>query len=237
MNDNIFVPKYAITPDITSALESIDRNSWLVDNMLIMPRHEAQLRWLWRDVRIRRVTGTTRIEGARLDEAAVSRLVGRNLTGNYTDDERANINALSAYEFIDFLGDQHDIPMDELVIRELNRQFMRGYAETLTPGAYRKGSNRVGNFSPPDQGDVPSLMRSFALWLGENGETHPVLKAGIAHIHIAAVHPFWMEMVGLLEECLPLFSKGHHLDSGDFYRLRHTYFESETTISGLLSGP
>jgi Fic family protein len=34
-------------------------------------------------------------------------------------------------------------------------------------------------------------MRSFVLWLREDDETHPVLKAGIAHIHFVAIHPFW----------------------------------------------
>jgi Fic family protein len=34
-------------------------------------------------------------------------------------------------------------------------------------------------------------MRSFALWMREDEETPPVLKAGIAHIHLVAIHPFW----------------------------------------------
>ena len=109
-----------------------------------------------------------------------------------TEDERANINALQAYEFIDFLSDQPDIPVDELVIRQLNRYFMNGASDTLTPGSYRKGPNKVGDFITPDQGDVPALMRSFALWLREtDGELHPVIKAGLAHIHLVAIHPFW----------------------------------------------
>ena len=35
-------------------------------------------------------------------------------------------------------------------------------------------------------------MRSFALWLRqENEELHPVIKAGLAHLHMVAIHPFW----------------------------------------------
>ncbi|MCH7511914.1 MAG: Fic family protein, partial [Chloroflexi bacterium] len=112
--------------------------------------------------------------------------------GKPTEDELANLNALRAYEFIDFLSDQPDIPIDELVIRQLNRYFMEGVPPTLTPGTYRKGKNSVGNFNPPDQGDVPDLMRSFALWLrNEDEELNPILKAGIAHLHLVAIHPFW----------------------------------------------
>ena len=69
---------------------------------------------------------------------------------------------------------------------------MEGAPPILTPGTYRKGKNSVGNFNPPDQGDVPDLMRSFALWLREEDEElHPVVKAGIAHLHLVAIHPFW----------------------------------------------
>ena len=153
-----------------------------------MPKHEV---WLRREIQIKRAVGTTRIEGATLDEKDVSALVGRSSSGKYTEGQQANVNALDAYEFIDYLSDQQDIPIDELVIRELNRKFMYGSPEMLTPGVYRKGQNTVGNFSPPDQGDVPNLMRSFTLWLREENDIHPVLKAGIAHIHFVAVHPLW----------------------------------------------
>ena len=188
MTDTIFAPQFDITPRIRHALEEIERHSWLVENMLIMPKYQA---WIRREVQVRRAAGTTRIEGASLDETEVGRLVSRQPSGNLTEDERANLNAIEAYEFVDYLSDQADIPIDELVIRQLNRYIMRGAAETLTPGAYRKGQNMVGDFTPPDQGDVPSLMRSFALWLREDDETHPVLKAGVAHIHFGAIHPFW----------------------------------------------
>ena len=188
MNDSIFQPHYDTNSIISHAVGEIDRKRWLIENMLLMPKHEA---WLRREVRVRRAAGTTRIEGAGMDEEAVGRLLGQAHVAKPTEDERANLNAAQAYEFIDFLSDQPDIPIDELVIRQLNRYFMSGAAQTLTPGVYRKGENKVGSFVPPNQGDVPGFMRSFALWLRDEHEIHPVIKAGIAHIHLVAVHPFW----------------------------------------------
>ncbi len=188
MMDNIFRPHYNINAAITTDLQDMDRQVWRVNNMLLMPRHEA---WLRREIQVRRASGTTQIEGSKMDEAAVARLVNHGVGGNPTEDEQANLNALRAYEFVDYLSDQQDIPIDELVIRELNRQFILGGPELHTPGVYRKGQNTVGRFTPPDQGDVPALMRSFALWLRQDGEIHPVLKAGLAHVHLVAIHPFW----------------------------------------------
>ena len=188
MNDSIFRPNYTITPGTEVALSDLERQKWLIENMLLMPKHEA---WITRDVRIRRATGTTRIEGATLDEEAVRGLERSGPTGRHTEEEHENLNALQAYDFIDFLSDQHDITLDELVIRQLNRDFMKGFSDTLTPGSYRRGESKVGMFTPPNQGDVPSLMRSFASWLREDQELHPVIKTGLAHIHLIAIRPFW----------------------------------------------
>ena len=188
MNDIIFTPRFRITPKIEAAIAQVDRNRWLIDNVLLMPKHEA---WIRREVSVQRAVGTTRIEGASLDEEAVGKLLRKAQPGKLSDDEQANLNAVNAYEFIDYLSDQTDIPIDELVIRQLNREFLKGAQENLTPGAYRKGQNTVGNYAPPDQGDVPPFMRSFALWLRSDDELDPILKAGIAHIHLVAIHPFW----------------------------------------------
>ncbi len=187
MNDSIFTPEFNLTPAIEGAIEEIDRK--LIENVLLMPKHET---WLRREVAIQRASGTTRIEGASLDETAVSNLLRKGPTGKLSDDEEANLNAVRAYEFVDYLSDQADIPIDELVIRQLNREFLYGASETLSPGVYRNGQNTVGRFIPPDQGDVPAQMRAFALWLrADDDDLHPILKAGIAHIHLVAIHPFW----------------------------------------------
>jgi Fic family protein len=187
----MFEPKFQMTDKIRGNIEDIDRNSWLIDNMLIMAKHEA---WFRREVSIERATGTTTIEEVGMDEEAVRDLAKRDHVVIDSDNERANLNALRAYEFIDYLSDQPDISINELVIRELNRQFLRGAPEILTPGVYRKGQNKVSNYDPPNQGDIPDLMREFSSWLevGEvNNEMHSILRSGIAHIHFAAIHPFW----------------------------------------------
>ena len=188
MNDNIFAPNFNITPRISAVLDVIDRDKWLIDNMLLMPKYQV---WIRREISVQRAAGTTRIEGADMDESGVSKLARDGVQGTPTGHELANINALNAYEFIDYLSDQLDVPIDELAIRELDRIFIRGASSQLTPGVYRKGQNRVGNFTPPDQGDVPILVRAFCNWLQSDDDLNPILKAGIAHIHMVAIHPFW----------------------------------------------
>ncbi len=191
MNDTIYSPRFKMTSVITACIDSAERSSWLIDNMLIMPKQES---WIRREVSVRRAAATTRIEGASMDADEVSELAKRPPKGRVSEDEQANLNALEAYRFVDYLSDQPDIPLDELVIRELNRYFLKDIDETLAPGVYGNGQNKVGGvYMPPDQGDVAPLMRGYAHWLSTNGsdELHPFVKAGLAHIHLVAIHPFW----------------------------------------------
>ncbi len=190
MTDNIYAPRFELTASLKATIDAIDREQWLVDSMLIMPKYEE---WIKRDVWTRRVAATTAIEQLGIGEEAVEELARRGAAKGRPDEtQQANLNALRAYEFVDYVSDQSDIPVDELVIRELNRVFMRESPDALTPGIYRKGQNKVFNFNPPNSGDVPGLMRGFARWLREdNDSVHPILRAGLAHIHFVAIHPFW----------------------------------------------
>ena len=69
----------------------------------------------------------------------------------------------------------------------------------LNAGEYRQGQNYVQDsltggvvFTPPDQGDVPSLMARLSDWLKlEQTGLSPILKAGVAHLELVAIHPFW----------------------------------------------
>lgn len=192
MIDTIFKPRHTITRKISADIETIERNQFLIENILLMPKHEA---WLKREIAVERAAATTRIEGANLDEAAVRALV-RSGKVNLNENERANINAVGAYAFVDYLSDLPEQPLDELVIRQLNREFLLGIGHEATPGEmpgmYRNGQNTVGNhYMPPNQGDVPGLMRAFAAWLQSDTSVHPVIKSGIAHLEFVAIHPFW----------------------------------------------
>lgn len=188
------MPRFHQSARIDSALAKLEEIRWRVDNVLVLPEHQA---WLRRDVSVARAAATTQIEGADLDEAAVKELVKRGSTkANLSEDEQANINAIRAYRFVDYLSDLEEQPVDELVIRQLNREFLEGIGKESTPGempgTYRRGQNRVGDvYLPPDQGDVPQLMRALALWLRTADDIHPVIHAGIAHLQLVAIHPFW----------------------------------------------
>ena len=194
MIDNIFKPHFELSRLCWDSLDALKQNKWMVENVLLMPNHEA---WIRRDVSIDRASATTQIEGANLDEDAVKNLVRRSGgRTKFTENELANLNAIKAYGFVDYLSDLANQPIDELVCRQLNREFLDGLKGDRTPGEmpgiYRNGQNRVGDrYLPPDQGDVPPLMRAFVRWLQSPNDLHPAVRAGIAHLEFVAIHPFW----------------------------------------------
>lgn len=188
MNDSIFRPNYTISSRIETSIEDIKRSAWLVKNMLIMPKHET---WIRRNVSVQRAAGTTRIEGANMDEEEVRDMIRKAPKAAPSEDERANRNALRAYEFVDYLSDQSDLPINQAMIRQINREFMLGFPDNIMPGVYRTGEIKIGAFTPPNQGDVPGHVSAFTQWLQEESELHPILRAGLAHIQLVAIHPFW----------------------------------------------
>ncbi len=66
------------------------------------------------------------------------------------------------------------------------------------PGLYRTQGIEVTSltggppaFVGPPHEDVPSLMAEVIGWLEqEDGDTHPVVRAAMAHLHVVSVHPF-----------------------------------------------
>ena len=61
MNDSIFSPNYTITPRIQAQIDELERNHWLIENLLLMPQHEE---WLHRDVRVSRAASHSSKSGA-----------------------------------------------------------------------------------------------------------------------------------------------------------------------------
>ena len=51
------------------------------------------------------------------------------------------------------------------------------------------GKEKV-HYEAPASGDVPAMMDEFIAWVNDKQEIDPILKAAIAHLWFAAIHPF-----------------------------------------------
>ena len=177
-------------------LTAIERDRWTFENLIINPDYQ---KWLQERAIIRRVHSSTTIEGNRLGEEDAASLLRGEPVDAAEKEKREILNLKLALDFVDSIAPQPDIPIDEAVIHRINSLVLSGETRILTPGEYRRGQNRVRNpmtgriaYVPPNAGDVPSLMREFGLWLRQTHDARaaPVI-AGIAHLHLVEIHPFW----------------------------------------------
>jgi Fic family protein len=168
-------------------LETLEQIRFRVDRFLLMPKHEA---WLRREAFVRQAYSSTMIENASISQEELARAESE------LSIERPDVaNYASALEFVDFLSNQRDTPIDERTIRQIHWTLMRGVRDDhYLPGEYRNQTNWIEDagvkvYEPPHQVDVPILMRRFVEALKDN-TLHPVLKAGVTHLHLVAIHPF-----------------------------------------------
>ena len=170
------------------ALDELERIRFRIDRFLLMPRHED---WLRREAFVRQAYTSTMIETATVTEQDRERAES-DLT---IDESSEAANYARAREFVDFLSENEELEMDQFVIRQINWQLMRGIIEpTYRIGEYRRETNWVQEagvrvYEPPHAMDVPVLMADFAYAI-RNSDLHPILRAGVAHIHLVAIHPF-----------------------------------------------
>ncbi len=193
----MFQPQIQFTHNMATSLEKIEAFRRLINTVPILPYWEMAIR---RDALVRTVHSTAAIEGNRLSLDDVERLVDEK-RGDARDKDSIEIRNLS-YALRQLYGlAAEGVEADERLLRQVNRWIVEGVPgwESLTPGEYRRGQNYVEHsltrnvvYTPPNPGDVPSLMAKLSDWLGL-GQTglHPIIEAGIAHLELVAIHPFW----------------------------------------------
>jgi Fic family protein len=191
----MFQPQVQFTHNLADGLNRIEEMRRLIDTLAVLPHWELSIR---REALVNTVHSTTAIEGNRLSREQVGRIVdgGRPAADARDTAEVRNVIALMK----ELYGmAREDVAADERLIREMNRRVLDGVPGALNAGEYRRGQNYVQDsltsgvvFTPPDQGDVPSLMSRLSDWLKlEQTGLSPILKAGVAHLELVAIHPFW----------------------------------------------
>ena len=191
-----YSPVYRRNDAIAGGLTTIDRERWSFDNLIIDPDYRA---WFQERAIIRTVHSSTSIEGNRLDETQAGYLIRGQDVDAEEAEKREVINLTKALKFVDEVSGNSEIPIDEPVVREINRRILLDESEVLTPGQYRLGQSRVRNpmtggiaYVAPNAGDVPVLMRQFGLWLRQDHEPFDApLIAAVAHLRLVEIHPFW----------------------------------------------
>lgn len=194
----MFNPKYKLNNEILSNLMAIAESKGVIDRAKILPRQELRLR---RQAIIRMTHHSTEIEGNRLNMGQVEALYTKKKIDAPDRDIYEVKNYLNALKYIEkIVADKKSIT--DKVILKIHKLVTD---KTLAPqfcGHYRPGPIYVVRrqfgmpqqtlYTGPEAKQMPKLMADFITWLkgSEDKDVNPVIVAAIAHLEIAAIHPF-----------------------------------------------
>jgi len=193
----MFQPKFTITPEINTRIAEIERLRTLVDQAVILPELEVQLRFR---ATVEAVHSSTSIEGNPLNELQVQKLLhGKSITApdyairvvlNY----KKALDWLHSQEIMDkqFLSrdilDLHSLVMDRLLPAKKVGHFRSGDVFVID----QVGKREILRYTGPQASLVPQLVSSLLKWISvqEKSFLHPVLLAGLVHYMFVSIHPF-----------------------------------------------
>lgn len=194
----MFDPKYKLTDKILHNLTVIAEAKGIIDRAKILPQQELRLR---REAIIRMTHHSTEIEGNGLDMKQVEALYAKKTIDAPARDVYEVKNYLNALKYIaKTVADKK--PITEPVILKIHKLVADKTLPPQSCGHYRAGPiyvvrRQLGRpqetlYTGPDAKQVPKLMADFLAWLKESEAKaiNPVIAAAVAHMEIAAIHPF-----------------------------------------------
>ncbi|MDI6777723.1 MAG: Fic family protein [Patescibacteria group bacterium] len=191
-------PQYKLTTKIVKNLTDIAEAKGIIEKAKLLPKHELRLK---RQAMIRMSHSSTAIEGNVLDIRQVEALYANKKVDAPIRDIYEVKNYLKAIQFIEKLVED-DKPITEKVLLKIHSLVTNKTLPKEQSGHYRKGpvyvvKRRLGFpdeivYTGPKATNVPYLCKELIDWINksEKEEINPVIVAGVAHLEIAAIHPF-----------------------------------------------
>jgi Fic family protein len=192
----VYQPKFSITNKILKNVGLIEASKEVIENAPMVPYYEKQFKT---DALARTVHHGTHIEGVGLDTLDQVRKVleGESVVAHDRDIQEV-INYRNVMRLLDDLSVKRG-GYDEEELKEIHKETVDKIIPAEKVGTFRKtqvvikeeGSGRI-ILQPPPAVEVPFLLHDFFEWLNAPvaQDFHPILRAGIAHYILVAIHPF-----------------------------------------------
>ena len=191
-----------ITPELLSLLSEIDefKGAWRALGLLAPERLNA----LRRIATIESIGSSTRIEGSKLNDREIERLLSNLEIQSFSSRDEQEV--IGYAEVMDTVFNSFmDIPISENHIKQLHCDLLR-YSEKdeRHRGEYKKLPNNVGAFDETGKMiaivfetaspfDTPAQMTDLITWLNSARELkrlHPLIIIAIFVVSFLAIHPF-----------------------------------------------
>lgn len=192
-----FEPKFTLTARIATDLMRIEGAKQAVVHL---PITAAVLSTLRETARLYSTHYSTLIEGNRLTQEQVSKVIGQqeHFPGRERD-EKEVLGYYAALEKVEQFARARG-PVTESQVQLLHALVMAGGKSTVKTSPYRDGQNVIRDsrsrdivYMPPEAKDVPGLMGDLVAWLklSETAGLPCPVRAALAHYQFATIHPYY----------------------------------------------
>lgn len=189
---------YTLTNKILKSLTDIAEAKGVIEKAKLLPQHELKLK---RQAMIRMSHSSTAIEGNVLDIRQVEAVYANKKVDAPNRDIYEVQNYLQALRYIEkFVKSQK--PITEKVLLKIHSLVTNKTLPKEQSGHFRQGpvyvvKRRLGfpdevMYVGPKAINVTYFCNDLIRWIhtSEKEEINPVLVAGVAHLELAAIHPF-----------------------------------------------
>ncbi|MEK9200512.1 MAG: Fic family protein [Patescibacteria group bacterium] len=199
----MYIPKYTISTDILKNIGLVEAAKEVIDNAPLVPAWEAKFK---EDARLRAAHYGTALEGNDLTMGEAKIIVEQNVEdlaaasdAGVVARDRDVQEVINYRDVLEYLDQKKIEEYTKEMLCEIQRLVTYRIVQTEQSGKYRQTQVVLKNsltgevgFRPPGFHEVPFLVDDFLRWLNSDfgKKEHPVLRAGIAHYVLAAIHPF-----------------------------------------------
>lgn len=191
----MYSPKYVISNEILKNIGAIEASKEVIESAPLVPTFQKQFQT---DAVIKTIHHGTHIEGNDLTYLQTKKILeGQEVYGRPRDIQEV-INYRNVITLLDELAFKRGGYEPEM-LKEIHKLTVEKIVSPEKIGVFRTSQVVIKDevtgevvFSPPPFIEVPYLLDDFFAWLNstEALEIHPILKAGITHYILVAIHPF-----------------------------------------------
>lgn len=194
----MYSPQFSINNDILANIGLIEAAREVIENAPLVPLYESRF---VKDALLRTVHHGTHLEGNDLTLNEVRKTMeGEAIVARERDIQEV-INYRNVLTYIEEQERQRTekAKYTQTMLKKIHEVTCQRILEGAQTGQYRQSQVVLKNsftgeitFRPPPAVEVPFLLEDFFDWLNSSDslKIHPVLRAGIAHYYLVAVHPF-----------------------------------------------
>lgn len=223
----MYVPSYTINNSILKNIGAIEAAREVIVNAPLLPYWEKKFQ---DDAQLRSIHFGTHIEGNELSMNQVQKILdGERVVAR----ERDVQEVINYRKVMDYMERTMGKGIDEDTLKHLHKLTVINILPFDALGEYRAKEVVIKNsitgeisFRPPKSVEVPMQLKDLTLFIQEEKEMHPVLKAGAVHYEFVRIHPFLdgNGRVGRALSTLVLFKEGY--DTRQFFALEE-HFDSK----------